>query len=88
MCCPLILCREETMSRVEGPNRMTRSTKERTKRWHDKKNEKEGVQRRRQGAHEQLKQGKLQVGRKDHHKSSTLHHIVSSRSNNEGNILR
>jgi len=25
------------MSRAEGPNRMTRSTKERTKRWHDKR---------------------------------------------------
>ena len=25
------------MSREEGPNRMTRSTKERTKRWHDKR---------------------------------------------------
>jgi len=37
MCCPLILYREETMSRAEGPNRMTRSTKERTKRWHDKR---------------------------------------------------
>jgi hypothetical protein len=29
--------REETMSRVEGSNRMTRSTKERTKTWHDKR---------------------------------------------------
>jgi len=41
MCCPLILCREETMSRAEGLNRMTRSTKERTKRWHDKRMRKE-----------------------------------------------
>jgi len=41
MCCPLILCREETMTRAEGPNRMTRSTKERTKRWHDKRMRKE-----------------------------------------------
>jgi hypothetical protein len=37
MCCPLILCRKKTISRAEGPNRMTRSTKERTKRWHDKR---------------------------------------------------
>jgi hypothetical protein len=29
------------MSRAEGPNRMTRSTKERTKRWHDKEIKKE-----------------------------------------------
>ena len=42
----------------------------------------------RQDAHEQLKQGNLQAGREDHHKSSTLHYMVSSRSNNEGNILR
>jgi hypothetical protein len=31
MCCPLILCREETMSRAEGPNTIPRSTKERIK---------------------------------------------------------
>jgi hypothetical protein len=37
MCYPLILCREETMSRAEGSNRMTRCTKERTKIWHDKR---------------------------------------------------
>ena len=41
LCCLLILCREETMSRAEGPNIMTRSTKERTKRWHDKSMRKE-----------------------------------------------
>jgi hypothetical protein len=35
MCYPLILYREETMSRVEGLNIMTRSTKERTKRWQE-----------------------------------------------------
>jgi hypothetical protein len=33
--------REETISRAEGSNRMTRSTKERTKRWHDKRMRKE-----------------------------------------------
>jgi hypothetical protein len=53
---------------------MTRSTKERTKRWH----EKEGVRNTRQDAHEQLKQGEVQVGREDHQNSSTLHHMVSS----------
>ena len=52
------------------------------------KNKKEGARHRRQDAHEQPKQGNLQAGREDHHKSTTLHHIVSSRSNNEGNILR
>ena len=34
-----------------------------------------------------VKQGRLQVERKDHHKSSTLHHMVPSYSNDEGNIL-
>ena len=29
------------MSRAEGPNRMTKSTKERTKTWHDKRMRKE-----------------------------------------------
>ena len=52
------------------------------------KDEKEGVRYRRQDTHEQLKQGKLQVGRKDHHKSSRFHHMVSSCFNDEGNILR
>ena len=49
---------------------------------------KKGVQHKRQDAHEQLKQGNLQAGREDHHKPSTLHYMVSSRSNNEGKILR
>ena len=40
------------MSRAEGPNRMARSTKERTKRWHDERMRKEGVRHRRQDAHE------------------------------------
>ena len=33
-------------------------------------------------------QGKVQAKGKDHHESSTLHHMVSSRSNDKGNILR
>ena len=49
---------------------------------------KEGVQHRRQDAHEQLKQGKLQAGKEDHHKSSTLHHMVSLHHTAEGSILR
>jgi hypothetical protein len=62
---------------------MTRSTKKRTKRWHEK-----GVRHKRQDAHEQIKQRKVQVGREDHRNSSTLHHMMSSHSNDEGNILR
>ena len=34
------------------------------------------------------KEVKLQANRKDHHESSTLRHMVSSRSNDRGNILR
>ena len=41
MCCLLILCREETIKGAEGPNKVLRSTKERTKGWHDKKMRKE-----------------------------------------------
>ena len=41
MCCPLILCREETIKGAEGPNKVPRSTKERTKGWHDKRMRKE-----------------------------------------------
>jgi hypothetical protein len=43
-----------------------------------------GVRHKRQDAHEQLKQGKVHVGREDHRKTSTLHHMVSSSSNDEG----
>ena len=87
MCCPLILCREETMSRAEG---LTQCQDPQKKGQKDgmKKNKKERVQHRRQDAHEQLKLGNLQAGREDHHKSSTLHYMVSSCFNNEGNILR
>ena len=58
------------------------------------KDEKEKVQPRKQEAHEQLKiarlaeQGKHQAKGKDHHESSTLHHMVSSRSNDKGNLQR
>jgi hypothetical protein len=47
-----------------------------------------------QEAHEQAQdarlaeEGKLQAKGKEHHESSTLCHIVSSRSNDKGNILR
>lgn len=41
MCCLLILCREETIKGAEGPNKVSRSIKERTKGWHDKRMRKE-----------------------------------------------
>ena len=74
------------MNGAEDPNKMPRFTKERTKRWHHKRMRKKKVQHRRQDAHEQLKQGKLQVGRKDHH-TSHLPFIIGCH-NEEGNILR
>jgi len=47
--------RNETMRGAEGPNKMPRFTKERTKRWHHKRMRKKKVQHRRQDALEQLK---------------------------------
>jgi len=43
------------MNGAEGPNKMPRFTKERTKRWHHKRMRKKKVQHRRQDALEQLK---------------------------------
>ena len=58
MCCPLILCREETMSGAEG---LTQCQDPQKKGQKDAmiKGWKEGVWHRRQDAHEQLKQGKF-----------------------------
>ena len=73
------------MRGVEGP---TTIHKRKNKKMAWQKDENEGVRHRRQDAHEQLKWEKLQAGRKDHHKSSTLYHMVTSHSNGEGNILK
>ena len=81
MCCPLILCREETMSRVEGPNRMTRSTKETTKRLHDKRIRKEC-----DIGDKMLMSNSSKESFNHEEKTTTviyLRHMVSSRSNDE-----
>ena len=66
---------------------MPRSIKERTKTWHDKRIRKEcniGDKM----LMNSLSKETFKQEEEDHHKSSTLHYMVSSRSNNEGNILR
>ena len=70
----LLLIRQPPLASVSVPDKMDIGTRQ--------------IQYRRQDNHEQLKQGKFQVEGKDHHKSSTQRHMVSSRSNDEGNILR
>ena len=72
----------------EGPNKVPRSTKERTKGWHEKRMRKKECDIGDKMLINKLKQGKFQAKGKHHHKSSTLHHMVSSHSNDEGNILR
>jgi len=78
------------MSGAEGP---TRCQDQGAKRWHNKRMRKKGCNL----ANKKLmntkatrlaEQGKLQEKGKDHHESLTLRHMVSSRSNDKGNILR
>ena len=86
MCCPLILCREEIIKRAEGPNKVPRSTKERTKGWHNKRMRKEY-----NIGDKMFLNNSSKESFKHEEKTTTviyLHHMVSSRSNDEGNILR
>jgi hypothetical protein len=69
-------------------NTMPRSTKERTKGWYDKRMRKKECDIGDKMLMDSSSKEKLQVGRENHHRSSTPHHMVSSRSNNEGKILR
>ena len=74
------------MSRAEGPNRMTRSTIERTKRWHDKR-----MRKKYNIGDKMFMNCSNKESFKHEEETNTviyLHHMVSSRSNNEGNILR
>ena len=86
MCCLLIFCREETIKGAEGPNKVLRSTKERTKGWHDKKMRKE------YNIGDKMFMNSSSKESFKHEKNTTtviyLRHMVSSRSNDEGNILR
>ena len=81
MCCLLILCREETIKGAEGPNKVSRSTKERTKRYHDKRMRKEcGI------GDKMLINNSSKESFKHEEKTTTviyLHHMVSLRFNDE-----
>ena len=78
----------ETMNGAEGPNKMPRFTKERRKRWHHKRMRKKECDIGDKMLMNSSSKESFNQKEKDHHKSSTLHHRVSSRSNDEGNILR
>ena len=78
------------MSGAKGP---TRCQDQRAKRWHDKRMRKKGCNLRYKKlmntqAVRLAEQGKLQEKGKDHHESLTLRHMVSSSSDDKGNILR
>ena len=78
------------MSGAEGP---TTCQDQRAKRWHNKRMRKKGCNLGNKKlmnteAVRLIEQGKLQEKGKDHHESLTLRHMVSSRSNDKGNILR
>jgi uncharacterized protein YdaU (DUF1376 family) len=79
--------RHKTKREVEGP---TKWRDRRVKRWHDRRMRKEGCNlgNKKLITVRLAEHGKLQAKRKDHHESSTIRHVVSSRSNDKGNILR
>jgi hypothetical protein len=86
MCCLLILCREETTKGAEDPNKVPRSTKERTKGWHDKRMRNEYNL-----GDKMFMNSSSKESFKHEEKNTTviyLRHMVSSRSTDEGNILR
>ena len=82
MCCPLILYMHEIMSGAEGPKIMTRSTKERTKGWNDKRMRKKECDI----GDKMLMNSSSKESFKHEEKTTTviyLRHMVSSRSNDE-----
>ena len=86
MCCLLILYREEIIKGAEGPNKVLRSTKERTKGWHDKNMRKEY-----NIGDKMFMNSSSKESFKHEEKTTTviyLRHMVPSRSNDKGNILR
>ena len=86
MYCLLILCSKETIKGVEGPNKVLRSIKERTKGWHDKRIRKE------YNIEDKMFMNSSSKESFKHEEKTTiviyLRHMVSSCSNDEGNILR
>jgi hypothetical protein len=86
MCYPLILCGEEIMSGAKGPTQC-QDPQKRTKGWEKSTTCETRCSWTAQDA-KLVKQEKFQAERKEHHKSSTLYHMVPSYSNDESNILR
>jgi len=75
------------MNRAEGPNKMPRFTKERRKRWHHKRMRKKECDI----GDKMLMNSSSKESFKQEERITTviyLRHMVSSRSNDEGNILR
>ena len=86
MCCLLILYREEIIKGAEGLNKVSRSIKERTKGWHNKRMRKE------YNIGDKIFMNNSSKESFKHEENTTtviyLHHMVSSCSTDEGNILR
>ena len=81
MCCLLILCKEKTIKGVEGPNKVSRSTKESIEGWHDKRMRKEC-----DIGDKMLMNSSSKESFKHEEKTTTviyLRHMVSSCSNDE-----
>ena len=77
MCCLLILCREETIKGAEGPNKVSRSTKERTKGWNNKRMRKEYNIGDKMFMNSSSKES-IKIGRKDHHSHlPSLHGVIT-----------
>jgi hypothetical protein len=75
------------MRGAEGPNIVLRSTKERTKGWHDKRIRKKECDIEDKMLMNSSSKENFQAKGKYHHESSTLRHMVSSCSYDRGNIL-
>ena len=76
MCCLLILCREETIKGAEGPNKVPRSTKERTKGWHNKRMRKKECDIGDKMLMNISGKESFKTGRKDHHSHLPSSHGV------------
>ena len=76
------------MSEAKRSNKVSKD--QRAEKWHDKRMRKKGCNLgdKRFITMRPAEQGKLQAKGKDHYESSTIHHVVTLRSNDKGNILR
>ena len=76
------------MSETKRSNKVSKD--QRAEKWHDKRMRKKECNfgDKKLITVRPAEQGKLQAKGKDHYESSTIRHVVSSRFNDEGNILR